>query len=277
MTGEFLDRVYWAGHIARHAPVLAFNAVPLMLARRTYSPPSERKIVVATHHKVLTVFLSRVFRSFAALTSRSFDLGPGGKLDYSCNVLIDHKSAIDWTRIPEQTFGLHVVRDPRDVLISSAFYHVRSTEPWLHKPMEAFEGRTYQETIKALPDAEERILFEIRNSTGRNIRSMLAWEYGRPLMEELRYDELIGDGSAERFGRAIATWPLTDREKDLLVGLFSYFSLAGPGMSSRHVRNPSSGQWQQYFTPRVEQAFREAFPDAVERLGFSWPQEGRAP
>jgi len=266
------DRVYWAGHIARHAPGLALTAVPLMIARRSYSPAPDTKMLVATHHKVLTVFLSRVFRSFAALTARSFDLGPGGKLDYSRTVLIDHKSTIDWSRLPDDTFGLHVVRDPRDVLVSSAFYHVKSSEPWLHKPMPALDGCTYQETITALPNVEERILFEINNSTGRNIRSMLAWPYGRPGIEELRYDELVGDKGAERFARAIAVWPLTDREKDLLIGLFGYFSLAGPGMSARHVRNPSPGQWQEHFTPRVEQAFREAFPDAVERLGFSWPQ-----
>lgn len=273
MSRAVKTRLYWAGHIARNAPSLGVKSIPLAIARRTLKPPPATKIVIATHHKVLTVFLSRVFRSFAAITGRSYDLGPGKKLDLSKQVLIDHKSTINFASLPEDTFGLHVLRDPRDVLVSSSFYHTKSREAWLHQPIEKFGGRTYQQEINALASVEERILFEIREATGNNIRSMLAWDYGREGIAEMRYDQLVGEGATANFAQAIEVWPLTDREKRLLAGLFDYFSLAGPGTNSKHVRNPKPGQWREHFTPRVEAAFREAFPDAIEKLGFDWPAE----
>lgn len=226
-------------------------------------------MLVATHHKVLTVFLSRVFRVFAGVTARSYDLNSGKRLDYSSDVQIDHKSTPQWKRMPADLYGLHVIRDPRDIVVSSAFYHTKSAERWLHRPNEKYDGLTYQQKINSLKTVEERLVFEIEESSGVIIRDMLAWDYQRQGIVELRYDELVGEGAAQRFEEAITGWPITSSEKALLVSLFRYFSLGGPGTKkSSHIRNPKSGQWQQHFTPRVQAAFDAAFPDAVERLGY---------
>ncbi|MEL7444657.1 MAG: hypothetical protein AAGK02_02455 [Pseudomonadota bacterium] len=269
------DQLHWAAHIMRNSPVLALQAGKVAIASRTFSPPVRKQILVGTHHKALTVFISRVFRAFASVTGRSWDISNGKKLNYSRTVLIDHQSWFDFDRVEQDYFGLHIIRDPRDLLVSSAHYHTRSDEKWLHRPMEKFGGKTYAEAIAELPSLEERMLFELRNSTGRTIRGMLDWDYHRPGFVEMRYDQLIGKGAVERFRQAIEAWPVSQGEKELLAGLFRYFSLGEPGTrQSKHIRNPKSGQWEEHFTPRVRSAFDAAFPKAIARLGFDKPSDG---
>lgn len=269
-AADFKHVLYWTGHILRHSPGLAGPAARVAIPRYTVMPPGKAKIVIGTHHKVLTVFLGRVFRTFAALTNRSYDRGMGKDLDYSCDVLIDHHSDFQFGLLPTGWMGLHVVRDPRDVLVSAANYHVRSTEKWLHRPEDKFGGRTYQDMVKALPTLEARMLFELDHVVGEDISAMLAWDYGRPGMLELRYENLVGDGAAEHFAQAIGAWDLPPEERRLLVKLFEYFSIGKPGTKGNtHIRNARAGQWAQHFTPAVTARFDALFPGAARRLGYA--------
>lgn len=46
---------------------------------------------------------------------------------------------------------LHLIRDPVEVCVSSYQYALRSTERWLHAPVAALGGRTYQAYYRASP------------------------------------------------------------------------------------------------------------------------------
>lgn len=228
------------------------------------------KILVGTHHKVLTVFLGRVFRVFARASCRSWSRGKADELDYATEVLLDHHSQFDFSRLEGDWQGLHVVRDPRDLLISAARYHLRSSKSWLHVPMEECGGMTYQQYIRALPDMEQLLLFEIDHSGGCNIADMLSWTYSRPGMVELRYEDLVGPQGTENFARALTTWKLTAGERKLLVRLFEYFAIGSPGAEGNvHIRNPKSGQWKSAFTPAVREKFNARFPNVAEKLAYA--------
>lgn len=262
-----MEKAYWAGHIALNSPPLLARAVPLALAGRMSSPARRQKILIGTHHKALTVFMARVFRTFASITNRSWDVG-GRRLDYARDVLIDHHSAFRFEFIEPGFVGIHIVRDPRDVLVSSMHYHRKADEKWLHWPIERLGWKTYQQALNELPSDEDRLLFEIEGQTGIGIREMLEWDYARPGFTELHYEDLLGEGADENFARAIARWRLSDAERDLLIGLFRYFAIGGPGKKVKHIRNAASGQWRDQFTPRVQEAFDAAFPGAAAKLGF---------
>lgn len=261
-------RIYWAGHILRHSPKLFWygvhSAVSGRLRRRSATP----KICIGTHHKVLTVLLARVFRVFAVTTGRRYSYGNGDQIDYDADVLIDHHSEFDWSKIDGDVVGLHITRDPRDLLVSAAFYHVKGSEAWLHEPRSDLDGKSYHQHVTELDGTEERLLFEIDNSGGNNIRQMLDWT-PRADISETRYDRLVGNGAIEAFRAIVATWHLPNHERRLLVELFRYFSLGGAGAkSNKHIRNASSGQWREHFTPAVSQRFAEVFPDALTQLGY---------
>ncbi|MEO1729292.1 MAG: hypothetical protein AAFR64_00975 [Pseudomonadota bacterium] len=243
------------------------HAIPAALNGRAPATKPRQKILIGTHHKALTVFMARVFRTFASITNRSWDVA-GGEHDYVRDVLIDHHSKFRFEFIEPGFSGLHIICDPRDILVSSMHYHRKADEPWLSWPVETYGWKTYQQALNDLPTDEDRLIFEIEGQTGIGIRDMLEWDYNRPGFAELKYETPLGDKAPENFARAIAPWQFSDTDRELLIKLFGYFAIGGPGKKSKHIRNATSGQWQQHFTPRVQEAFDQAFPEAVTKLGF---------
>jgi hypothetical protein len=140
------------------------------------APRLPHKIVAGSFHKTGTVLLNRLFR----VTCH--------KLGWQYYHSKKHKGLdADWdiARVPRSQFsalvgdlphrGVVIVRDPRDVIISAAHYHMKARERWLHRPRETLGGKTYQEHINSLPDNDARYLFEMENSGKKTIRAMLNW------------------------------------------------------------------------------------------------------
>ena len=110
---------YWSWHIFRHAPPLLYKMAKIRLEKlleRSKSSPTQ--ILIGTHHKVLTVYFIRVFRVFAMATGRTISVGMGEDNDLSCDIVIDHHSRFPDTANTSGARGIHVTRDPRDLLIS---------------------------------------------------------------------------------------------------------------------------------------------------------------
>lgn len=262
---------FWGVHIARHAPELLVPISRLAIQSRVAPHSIRPKLLVATHHKALTVFLGRVFKCFAVATARSLSQGRGEGMDYSADVLFDTHSEFLLEKLHFPYVGIHIRRDPRDLLVSSVFYHQRADERWLHRPLQQFEGRTYQQQICSLSNMEEKLIFELEHSAGRNIRDMLRWRSSRPCgFTELTYEELVGPQASDVFSAVISEWPVSALERTVLLKFFEYFSLAGAGaIGNKHMRNPSVGQWREHFTPRIEACFSERFPSVVTELGYT--------
>lgn len=56
--------------------------------------------------------------------------------------------------------GLHLIRDPRDVILSGMHYHLRAPEKWLHDPEPDYGGLSYQEKLNSL-DGDGRLFLEM--------------------------------------------------------------------------------------------------------------------
>lgn len=256
--------------IIRRDPTTGLQCGLLLLKSRLASRPRRPQLLVGTYHKVLTVFFLNIFKEFARFTGRTITSGQGHDLDYGCDVLRNTHSDFQWDKVAPGAAGLHVIRDPRDLIVSAANYHVRSAEPWLHLPREIFGGRSYQEAISALPNLEDRLIFEMDHSSGRVIETMLAWDYQRPGFAELHYEELVAPGGDRVFADAVEGLPITRLEKSALVRLFRFYSIGGSGSKGlKHIRNPASGQWRSAFTPRALEHFHNRFPGGLEKLGYS--------
>lgn len=260
------------GHVVRAVraePSLLTAAGPAAvghLGRRTRRP----SMLVGTHHKVLTVYLSKVCRLFGAVTGRTVSIGRGDDTDPNAAIVLDHHSHFPADLLTGDRFGLHVRRDPRDLLVSAAHYHRRADEPQLLRPRPEFGGRSYREHVNSLATFEEVLLFELDHSAGRSVRDMVDWDYDTSPLTELRYEDLVSPTGGEAFASAIADWPVPRRDRTMLVRAFAHYSAFG-GAHRRHghVRDPRSGQWAEHFTPAVQLAFDDRFPGAVARLGYA--------
>lgn len=59
--------------------------------------------------------------------------------------------------------GLHIIRNPRDVVVFGYFYHLGCYEKWALQTQERSNNKSYKDYLKSLPQ-QEGILFEMNNT-----------------------------------------------------------------------------------------------------------------
>ena len=167
----------------------------------------------------------------------------------------------------------HMVRDPRDIVVSGYHYHLWTKERWVHIPMEEYGGKTYQEYLNEL-DQAEGIATEIRRQSGIMFKGMAAWDYAQPEFLELRYEEVIADEETW-FTRLFRHYGFTEAaiaESVSIARAFSFSKITGRKIGEQqqgdHLRSGRHGQWRDEFTPEHIALFKELTGDLVVRLGY---------
>lgn len=198
--------------------------------------------------------------------------------DYTIASLSGH--ALDLDRFDDIRVA-RVVRDPRDLLVSGYYYHKRSAEDWCdHRdptdgdwaivggvvPQSLPPGKTLAEYLNEVT-VEEGLLAEL-DFRRNHFDSMLQWPEDDPRVRVFRYEDIVGNerGSfRELFDFYGLSWPAKR------AGLFyaARYSAARKKGRTEHIRDPSSGQWREHFTPRLRQAFNDRYGAVLERLGYA--------
>jgi hypothetical protein len=239
-------------------------------------------VVVATHHKTGTVWMDGVFKGIAA------DLGVA-YIDFKAWHEHQREQLAEALKAPfillstnsdfrshasllerEDVRVLHLIRDPRDVVISAMHYHRKSKESWLHEPVPGYDDVTYQRRLKGLPNTHQRYVYEMEHSSGGTVQDMLRWRYNRPNCFEARYEELRQDIELRYWRRITAFLGFDAAEREICDARFWRNSLFG-GLSrlgNRHVRSGDTGQWKREFTVSLAYAFIGRFPGALQALGY---------
>jgi hypothetical protein len=234
-------------------------------------------VVVATHHKTGTVWMATVFKAISKGLGASFiDFWSHyDRLDQLLKppfVLLNHDSMfLQHSDILARgdVRTLHLIRDPRDVLISAMHYHKTSTEPWLQQPAPGHHGIGYQQKLTSLTSTFEQYLFEMENASHDIIEDMLDWQYDRANCFEVRYEDLRLDESMALWSQIASFLGFDDGELALCKDCFWQHSLfGGANVNRRHARSGDVAQWKREFTPELARAFVERFPDALQLLGY---------
>ncbi|HEY3638814.1 MAG TPA: sulfotransferase domain-containing protein [Rhizomicrobium sp.] len=234
--------------------------------------------LVATHHKTGSVWMRTVFSEIASALDipfiniskqRTLD---ADRLPASAIVFNDHS---DFSRCPfildhPRSRIMHIIRDPRDVIISAMHYHRKAKEVWLHQPRKGLRGDTYQEKLNRFQNDRERYQFEIGRTSGRVIRDMQAWNYSRSNALECKYEDLIADTGMERISGILAHFGFEAKEYETCREIFWANSLFGAlqGSQSGHIRSGAQRQWPKTFDASLAAYFLERFPDALIQLGY---------
>lgn len=235
-------------------------------------------VVVATHHKTGTIWMSSVFRAISKGLGATFidfwsHYDRLDRLPRMPFVLFNHDSmflrhADVLNR--EDVRILHLIRDPRDVLISAMHYHKTSSEDWLRQAAPGHDDVSYQRKLNSFASPFEQYLFELENSTGSIIEDMLDWQYDRANCREVQYEELRLDHSMVLWSQILDFLGFDEAEQAFCKECFWKYSLFGEasGVNRRHVRSGSVAQWKREFTPKLARAFVDRFPDALQLLGY---------
>ena len=232
-------------------------------------PAPPHKILIGTHHKTGTIWLKKIFEEICREFGWNFVAGSERNIPESFDVWLQFHSRFDFSAMPFPFRGVHLIRDPRDKIVSGCFYHQTSGERWLHEPKPEFDGLSYQEAINQLETIEEKIAFEMEKGAWYGIRQMTDWDYDRRDFFELKYEDLIQDRNLSRFENAFRFLGFPDaaipRALEIANGHSLFSGLVKP---SGHIRSGKANQWRDYFSPAHRQRFIELYADALVRLGY---------
>ncbi len=245
-----------------------------------------RFLCVGTHHKTGTVWMRRTFHKFAEahgipiirIRPRS---DPSELPATGPALVVNWASAFPrWLLDSPEARALHMIRDPRDVLISGARYHLTArtgNEKWLARPRPEFGGQSYKERINALPDLAARLRFEMHHKHKATLAEMLAWPYGHPHAVDLRYEDMIGDTDCALFRAALETMAVAGFDIDGLVESYWTHSLFGgiadrgnrTGNVAAHIRSGRKAQWREALPRAVARDYAADYGAALVRLGYA--------
>jgi hypothetical protein len=208
--------------------------------------------------------------------------------------------------------GFHIIRDPRDIAVSSYFSHLHShpTDNWP-------ELAEHKQRLSRL-DLNDGLLCDMEfcrdlPTRGQNIepyRCMAEWDYTRSDVLEIRYEDLInspyetvigafaflnllapdelGAASLARHLRQIVARRLLPATRARFPRLYSWNVLAavydnryetkasgrkqGTEDPQSHYRKGVAGDWRNYFQTQHHQRFQELYGDILVRLAYETAQ-----
>jgi hypothetical protein len=193
------------------------------------------------------------------------------------DVFVQDHSLVDLSRLPPHR-GSHMIRDPRDVVVSRYFYHLWTVESWAHEPKAEYGGRSYQEYLKSL-DQEAGILAEMDKFADYGLAHMVNWCYGNPDFLELRYEDVIRDEEG-CFRRLFAHYGFTRAAVERSVVIAKRFSFEnqtkrkiGEVQPKSHLRSGRPGEWRHLLSDGQKARCKEVLGEALIRLGYETSKE----
>jgi hypothetical protein len=172
--------------------------------------------------------------------------------------------------------GVHLFRDPRDMVVSGYFSH-RNSHPIDVDGVRWTELIRHRINLRKL-DEEAGMMAEIEFS-GYFLDHMLSWDYDAPNVLAVRMEDLVSDPAAQ-WRRMLAHWQLLDRlpggHLDGLLATHSFERMAGGARKigeedqTSHYRKGVAGDWRNHLNEDHLKLFRKRYGDLVERLGYDW-------
>lgn len=265
----------------------------MRLLRRLFSKPfvdgRGQLIMHCCHHKVGTVWFKDVLEAVGREYGLPFATVRPGVDPGDARILLDTHSRSDIAGLGADLRGSHMIRDPRDVVVSGYHYHLWTTEVWANTPVSRLGGGarerwslrplndigdlSYREYLNSLP-REEGMLQEIRRAATTTIRDMRAWNYHDPRFLEIRYEDIVRDEQAT-FRTLFRHYGFTEAAVERSVALAMKFSLsarpksAAPEVQEKsHRRSGRPQQWASEFTDRHKDLFKELLGQDLIALGY---------
>jgi hypothetical protein len=215
------------------------------------------------------------------------------------------------TLTPSRAF--HVIRDPRDIIVSGFFSH-RNSHPTDGLP----ELAAHRERLRAA-SKDEGLVLEM-DFARSDLLDLADWDYGRPDVLEVRLEDLaarpyegfirifehlalLGGEEPTAGGDLVRVWlrrtlnRLSDRRMlsalrrpmpatgEILLGAVYGHRFeaktrgrrAGAEDTRSHYRKGLAGDWVNHFTPAHLDAFNERFDGLLQQLGYEADHTFRAP
>lgn len=245
-----------------------------------------RFLCIGTHHKTGTIWMRKVWRAIED------DQGiPFMQCYRAKKIALAAKTGpqiiVNWSStFPQELMDLdharflHIIRDPRDVLLSGMRYHriaPLGNEKFLREKRDDWGGKNYQDHLNALPGNLSRLMFEMDNKHDVTVQEMLKWPYGHAHAADVKYEDLIEDNDCILMRDILTGFAIQGLDIDRAVQTYWDHSLFGglaraDDRSERqnlHVGSGKTAQWTRKLPREIAEIYAERYQDALETLGYA--------
>jgi len=234
--------------------------------------PHVRPLIVhSCYHKVGTHWFNNIFNVLASELNVRYQYCAQKDLQPDTTLYLDDHSKVDFSGLRPYVAS-HMIRDPRDVIVSGYFYHLWCTEAWCTTPKNQYGNKSYQKVLQELSH-NDGITFELEHA-GATIRSMCSWNYHNTSVLEIRYEELIANEEVG-FAQIFSHYGFTGQDHAIAMATAkrcSFSSVSGRRLGEEdrgsYMRNGLPGDWRRHFAADHKKRFKELFPGVLVKLGY---------
>lgn len=232
---------------------------------------SQRLIVHCCHHRVGTKWFGGVLTGISDYYGLSIQSCKQDELRTNTDIFLQDHSIVDFSILPLFR-GSHIIRDPRDIVVSAYFYHLWAKEPQIHIPRKDFGGLTYQQYLNSISE-EEGIMAQMKD-TYDSIEPMLDWDYNNHSFIEIKYEDII-KSERQTFYNIFKHYGFSETATNISVDIAMQFSFErkakrkiGEVKDKSHLRSGRAGQWKEIFSGQHREYCKMLFGDALIKLGY---------
>lgn len=241
--------------------------------RNPFANRRNKKLIVhCCHHRVGTNWFGSVLRSVADYYGLRFQSCEQNDLEGIKDIFMQDHSIVNLSILPPH-LGSHIIRDPRDVVISGHFFHLWTKEEWAHIPQKGLEDLTYQQYLNSLSQ-EEGIIVEMKRFASYDLNHMLEWNYNNPNFIEIRYEDIIKN-EEQIFYDIFKHYGFSETAAKISVDITKKHSFEkktkrkiGEVQKKSHLRSGKLGQWKEIFSGQHKEYCKELFGDALIKMGY---------
>jgi hypothetical protein len=237
------------------------------------------------HHKAGTTWISKIIDSICSKlqikhivfhSPKLFNLNLGKTVEQEKIIFFSYTNAdINYVKSLDSFRAFHVIRDPRDIIVSAYFSHLYShpTEGW----SELVEQR---ERLKSLSKDEGLLMtieflkhLKVEKFELNLFESMYNWDYFLPNVMEIKFEDLIYK-SDDKFIKIFKFLGIFDEFKIIEALREHDFSILSGGRSrgqedlASHYRKGVPGDWKNHFKEEHIQTFKSNYNDLLVKLGY---------
>ncbi len=263
-----------------------------LMQRNPFRDASRHLLIFCCHHKVGTSWFGKILSAI----SEEFGL-PMIRLDQSkiCNgsaIFFQNHSKVDLSVLRNYR-GAHIIRDPRDVVLSGYYYHLWTKEEWAITPIKDLRANmderwpllpvkkikdmSYQQYLNSL-SREEGIIAEMNRAHSTDLRDIVKWDYTNKDFFEFKY-ETIMENEEEIFRLLFLHYGFNDdaiKKSVEIATRFSFNNRAGRNIgevnNKSHLRSGKLQQWKEEFSEDHKKYFKKLHGEDLIKLGYEQDQ-----